>query len=197
VRDRRPAADLCVDSVLDVDFAALASSGVRGVLLDVDNTLVRPGGAHVPRAFVEHLHHAREVHIERWALASNARRDLSPVVDAIGIDTVKAGLLIAKPRRRYYRRALARLGLPPEEVAMIGDKALHDVFPAARMGLRTILVRPAWPDLLVDRILMRRGREARFFDAQSPAGTPPATTLTKFSRWRVVQHSKAPSHQRS
>ncbi len=28
---------------------------------------------------------------------------------------------------------------------------------------------------------------------QSVAGTPPATTLTKFSRWRVVQHSKAPS----
>ena len=27
----------------------------------------------------------------------------------------------------------------------------------------------------------------------SAAGAPPATTLTKFSRWRVVQHSKAPS----
>ena len=39
----------------------------------------------------------------------------------------------------------------------------------------------------------RPRRLGRPLAAHSAAGTPPATTLTKFSRWRVVQHSKAPS----
>lgn len=44
---------------------------------------------------------------------------------------------------------------------MIGDKVLHDVIPAVRLGLITVLVEPQWPGQLVDRLLLRRPREAR------------------------------------
>lgn len=156
-----PGADFYAASILDVDFGALASAGVRGVLLDVDNTLVRPRGRRMTRAVAEHLRAQREsAGISRWALASNSRRDLSMIATAIDAEIVRAGWFCAKPRRAFYRRAIATLGLRPDEVAMVGDKVLHDVSPAARLGLRTVLVQPQWPDQLVDQLLLRRRREA-------------------------------------
>jgi putative phosphatase len=155
-------ADLCAESIFDVDFALLRGLGVRGLLIDVDNTLVEPGGSCIDPGLADHLRVRRsESGIGPWALASNARRDLSPLAAAIGADVVKARGLCAKPRRAFYLKALATLGLPPHEVAMIGDKVLHDIAPAARLGIRTVLVRPRWPDQLVDRVLMRRQRETR------------------------------------
>jgi HAD superfamily phosphatase (TIGR01668 family) len=158
-----PPTHLYVRSVFDVDFTHLRDRGVmRGILLDVDNTLVPPRSNRVSQELVNHLRLGREASgIERWALASNTRRDLSALSTAIDIDVVKAGWLIAKPRKRYYLRALAKLDMRPHEVAMIGDKALHDILPAARLGLHTVLVHPAWPDQLIDRLLMRRQREGR------------------------------------
>jgi putative phosphatase len=161
VKAMRPA-DFCAESIFEVDFAALAAVGVRGILLDVDNTLVAPGSDRIAQTLVEHLRREREsTGIAHWALASNARRDLSPIASAMEAEVVQAEWLSAKPRRMFYRRALAKLGLQPPEVAMIGDRALHDAVPAARLGLRTVLVRPQWPDQLVDRLLLRRCRESR------------------------------------
>lgn len=45
-----------------------------------------------------------------------------------------------KPSPVYYEIALKRLGLKPSEVAMIGDSWARDIEPAARMGMKTILV---------------------------------------------------------
>lgn len=136
--------------------------GVRGALLDVDNTLVAPAGARVSEQVAAHLLSARRSsQIARWALATNARRDLTPLAAELDIPWIKAGRWVAKPRAAYYRRALAVIDLPAHQVAMIGDKALHDVIPATRLGLVTVLVEPQWPDQLIDRLLLRRRREAR------------------------------------
>jgi uncharacterized protein len=154
--------DFHAESLFDVDFPRLRDLGVRGVLLDVDNTLVRPRSDRIERSLADHLVRQRNaLGFERWALASNARRDLSNVASTIGAEIVSPGWFAAKPRELYFRRALAQLDMDPAEVAMIGDKVLHDIRPATRIGIHTVLVRPQWPDQLVDRLFMRRRREGR------------------------------------
>jgi putative phosphatase len=155
-------ADFCARSILEVDFGVLARRGVRGVLLDVDNTLVAPGKNTLSHTVAEFLRSQRASSgIDEWLLASNARRDLSTIATAIGAEVAAPRLLLAKPRLSYFHRALAKLGLEASEAAMIGDKVLHDIAPAARLGLCTVLVRPQWPDQLSDRLFLRRRREAR------------------------------------
>ena len=155
-------ADLCASSIFDVDFLALEKLGVRGVLLDVDNTIVPPRRDRVDTTVGKHLLQVRlETKISRWALASNARRDLSSLAAELRMEAVQPRWLSAKPRKSFFRRALAILALEPHEVAMIGDKVLHDISPAARLGLRTVLVKPCWEDQWIDRALMRRQRERR------------------------------------
>ncbi len=47
---------------------------------------------------------------------------------------------IRKDRPEFFRRACARLDLPPREVAYLGDLPLHDVGPARTAGLWTLYV---------------------------------------------------------
>jgi HAD superfamily phosphatase (TIGR01668 family) len=168
-------ADLCIASLFDLDFTVLSDRGVRGILLDVDNTLVVPRAKQIPAPLIDHLlsEYAR-AGIRRWALASNSHRDLSALADAIDADIVRARLLSAKPRTSYFRRALALLGMQAHEVAMIGDKILHDIVPASKLGMHTVLVRPFARDQVVDRLLLRRRRERIMCVQVSWAEAPPA-----------------------
>ena len=153
-------ADFYVSSILDVDFNAISASGARGVLLDVDNTLVPPGEDMIEQRVVNHIRQAQDhTDIARWALASNTRRELSTLATKLDVEVVRTGRLIAKPRSAYYRRALALFGLSGPQVAMIGDRALHDTLPPSKLGLVTVLVDPRWPDQWIDRLLLRRARE--------------------------------------
>jgi ribonucleotide monophosphatase NagD (HAD superfamily) len=49
--------------------------------------------------------------------------------------------LVGKPSGAFFRAALKRLGLPPEQVAMIGDDIDSDVGGAQALGMAGILVK--------------------------------------------------------
>ena len=102
---------------------------------------------------------------------------------------------LADPLRGFGRpphRAGEELGDPEVEVAQ--PDAGRDGLGAAALGQLVA-------ELLGEPLLAGVGVVARLAVAQeedphrghSAAGAAPATTLTKFSRWRVVQHSKVPS----
>jgi HAD superfamily phosphatase (TIGR01668 family) len=186
----RHTAGCWIASIFDLDFMLLARRGVRGILFDVDNTLVAPRGKRIAPSLAEFLLRERDrAGIEQWALASNSRRDLSPLAHAIDADIVRARLLSAKPRAAYFHRALSVLGMHAHEVVMVGDKILHDIEPASRLGMHTVLVRPFAEDQLVDRLLFRRRREraARVLvEAVPPArpdrGAAPSDCLTEVAK---------------
>ena len=64
--------------------------------------------------------------------------------------------VVGKPMPHIFRVALTRLGVPPHEVAMVGDSLISDVRGAQAVGLRTIWLAPpgaapseAQPDLTI------------------------------------------------
>jgi 4-nitrophenyl phosphatase len=63
------------------------------------------------------------------------------IVAAIQTATAVAPIVVGKPEPGLFEHGLRRLGgLPPEHVAMIGDRLDTDVVGGKRAGLRTILV---------------------------------------------------------
>ena len=51
-----------------------------------------------------------------------------------------------KPHRAALRRVVAELDLPPQRIAMLGDRVFTDVLCGNRLGLYTVLVRPVRED---------------------------------------------------
>lgn len=149
--------DDLMESVTRITPEFLAARGLRGLLLDLDNTLVPYHSyAEMPTSarWVEETVDAGI----RVALLSNATVRRAEewrgrlVLEGVG--------MAGKPNPRAFQRAAERLGLPPYQVGMVGDQVFTDVLGGNLAGLHTILVHPlidnALPHTRLARQLERR-----------------------------------------
>lgn len=112
---------------------------IRALVLDVDRTLLPHRSTELPASAEQWLRHAAS-QLPLHLLSNNpSRRRIGRVAEQLGVPfTTAAG----KPRRSALRRVLAELGLPPAQVALVGDRIFTDVLAGNRLGLFTVLVRP-------------------------------------------------------
>ncbi len=145
--------DLRVDRVEQLSLAYLAEHGVRGLLLDLDETLLPAGAAEPTREVVAWATSLLGGGL-RLAIVSNGR----PA--RVRLTASKLGVpgrwLVGKPWPGAYRRGLRDLGVPASEAAMVGDQLFTDVIGARAAGLRTILVPPLSSAGLPHTRLLRR-----------------------------------------
>jgi HAD superfamily phosphatase (TIGR01668 family) len=121
---------------------------IRALVLDVDHTLLPRHQSVLPPSVEKWLREAGQrlpIHL----LSNNpSRRRIGALADRLGLPyTTSAG----KPRRAALRRVLGELGVPPPQVALVGDRLFTDVLAGNRLGLFTILVKPIDPDGLPSR----------------------------------------------
>lgn len=131
-----------VNTIYDIDLHRLKERGVRGIITDLDNTLV---GAKVPLAtpeLVAWLEVVRELGFSVVIVSNNNNVRVSRFADPLGIPFVHAA---RKPANKAFVKALRVLGLEAEKTAVIGDQMMTDVLGGRRMGLFTILVSPIAP----------------------------------------------------
>jgi HAD superfamily phosphatase (TIGR01668 family) len=131
---------LLADVVWEIDLAALWERGVRGLILDLDNTLVDWNGSRVRPEVRGWLEAARRKGM-RLAMASNAigGRRVVEVAGELGVPVVKQA---GKPFPAAFRRAMAVMGTESSTTCAIGDQVFTDVLGANWLGLTTVLVRP-------------------------------------------------------
>jgi HAD superfamily phosphatase (TIGR01668 family) len=130
--------DLYYDRTAAVNLQELWDRGIRGLILDLDNTLVAWRSSDIPADVLEWSHRATEMGF-KLCIASNTRRyaRLSRVADALGAIYVTG---VAKPRRGGFRDSVWKMGLSNSQSAVIGDQLLTDVFGAKRTGLMAVYV---------------------------------------------------------
>lgn len=96
------------------------------------------------RAFRCLLGGARLVALARnryWKKGGRLVLDCGPYVAALEEATGVRAVLAGKPSRAFFAGALALLGLPASDVAMVGDDAESDVAGAKAFGMMGFLVR--------------------------------------------------------
>ena len=127
-------------SVTSLRPQALANRGIRLVLADLDNTLV-PYGVAEPNHQVRAWKAALEAAGITLFILSNSRRPgrAQRFAQALGVPYEgHAG----KPKRGGFQRAMARMGVTPEETAIVGDQIFTDTWGGNNAGVLTLLVHP-------------------------------------------------------
>ena len=159
--------DYFCDTVRDIDIELLAKHGVKYLVFDVDHTLTYYNGNEIDPKTAAYLNgHVIAGHLQGLYLASNTLRDLSPLGADINAPSIRASLQTRKPQKRYFAKVLATIGCQPHEVAMVGDRLINDIWGGNRSGMVTILVKPVGPDLLFDRLILRRYFGNRYLKKQ-------------------------------
>ena len=129
-------------TLAELPLQELLDQPIRGLVLDVDRTLLPRRQAELPASALRWLQQARQ-QVPIHLFSNNpSRQRIGAVAAQLNLPyTTSAG----KPRRSALRRVLAELNLPHQEVALIGDRLFTDVIAGNRLGLFTVLVKPIDP----------------------------------------------------
>ena len=140
-----------LDSTYVIDFDRLYEEGYRGVIFDIDNTLV-PHGAPADERACALFAHLKELGFQCMLLSNNKEPRVKMFNDAVHVSYIyKAG----KPKPGNYRRAMQEMGTDTTNTIFIGDQIFTDVYGANLAGIRTILVKPIHPKEEIQIVLKR------------------------------------------
>lgn len=147
-----------VSTIFDIDLNDLKRQGIRGIITDLDNTLV---GAKVPYAtpeLADWLELVRSHGFQVVIVSNNGKDRVSAFAEPLALPYVYRA---RKPLHAAFVRALEMMSLRASEAAVVGDQMMTDILGGNRIGLYTILVDPiaahdeSWYTRLVNRKLER------------------------------------------
>ena len=140
------------DSDYEIYYRQLYEHGIRGVIFDIDNTLV-PHGAPADARARNLFEKLRAIGLDTLLLSNNKEPRVKSFADAVGSKYIyKAG----KPGRRGYQEAMKRMATKPETTVFVGDQLFTDVWGAKKAGIVTYLTRPIHPKEEIQIVLKRR-----------------------------------------
>ncbi len=131
--------DQHVKSILDIHPKDLKEKGIKGIITDLDNTLVewdRPSAT--PRV-IEWFEEMKKNQIKVTIVSNNNEERVKFFSDPLNISFIYRA---RKPLSLSFHKAAKQMNVKKEEVVVIGDQLLTDVLGGNRGGFHTILVVP-------------------------------------------------------
>lgn len=128
-----------VESVYQLTPEQLKKRHISGIITDLDNTLIAWDSLDGTPEMAKWLQTMTDADIPVVIVSNNSKKRVQRVADNFGIHYLAVA---KKPSRRGMRKALEILKMPKDDVVMVGDQLLTDIFGANRLGLRSILVKP-------------------------------------------------------
>ena len=141
-----------LDSSYVIDYEKLYKDGVRGLIYDIDNTLVEHGKPATERA-VELFERLRNIGFDTCLISNNKEPRVKPFADAVGSKYVYDA---HKPSRKNYIKAMELMGTDTGNTYFVGDQIFTDVYGANRTGIPSILVKPIHPKEEIQIVLKRK-----------------------------------------
>ena len=140
-----------LDSTYEINFDKLYQEGYRGIIFDIDNTLV-PHGAPADERAIALFSHLKELGYRCVLLSNNKEPRVKMFNDVVQVSYIyKAG----KPKPGNYRKAMEMMGTDCKNTIFVGDQIFTDVYGANLTGIRTILVKPIHPKEEIQIVLKR------------------------------------------
>lgn len=140
-------------SVFTIDIEGLYKKGIRGFIVDLDDTLIPRPEYRIPFSIYSWVEKVKE-HGIKICIVSNggSTRRVEYISESLNI---KGFSLSFKPLPFAFKKALLHLGTSPGQTAVIGDQIITDVIGGNLIGAYTILVKPVSKEVSFVRMPMR------------------------------------------
>ncbi len=130
--------DRIENSTYDIDFERLYKKGYRGVIFDIDNTLVEHGKDADERA-EELFQRLKAMGMKSCLISNNKEKRVKRFNKNIQTYYIYDA---HKPSTKNYKKAMKMMDTTLQSTIFIGDQLFTDVWGAKRCGMANILVRP-------------------------------------------------------
>lgn len=143
--------DEYVASTYVIPFEKLYEQGYRGVIFDIDNTLV-PHGAPADDRARKLFARLSKLGFASCLISNNQEARVKMFNKDIGTNYIYNA---HKPSTKNYVRAMEIMGTDRSNTIFVGDQLFTDVWGAKRTGIRSILVKPIHPKEEIQIVLKR------------------------------------------
>lgn len=128
-----------VRSIFHITPEMLKEKGVKAIITDLDNTLVEWDRPNATPKLIEWFTSMKAAGIQVTIVSNNNELRVKLFADPLEIPFISRA---KKPLGKAFKQALITMAIKREEVVVIGDQLLTDVFGGNRQKLHTILVIP-------------------------------------------------------
>lgn len=130
---------LFLDNIYAIDFDLLKAKSIKGLILDIDNTLVPNYIKDADNAVVQWIERAKNAGLGVCIVSNASHKRVLRFNERLKIDVVHKA---SKPRKKGFLKAADIMKTIPSEIAVIGDQVFTDILGGNRLGMYTILVKP-------------------------------------------------------
>jgi uncharacterized protein len=128
-----------VKSILDITSEELKEKGIKGIITDLDNTLVEWDRPQATPRVMDWFQQMKKNDIKVTIISNNNETRVKIFSDPLQIPFIYRA---RKPLANAFYRAAKQMNLKKEEIVVIGDQLLTDILGGNRGGFQTILVVP-------------------------------------------------------
>lgn len=125
--------------VTEITPDILKKLGIRGLILDLDNTLTTHDNPVPGEGVLDWLDVMKKNNISLMIVSNNHPPRVKPFADMLGLEFVSEG---KKPLTKGFREATDKMGLPKKCIAAVGDQIFTDVLGAGLFGVKMLYVDP-------------------------------------------------------
>ena len=132
-------ATVAVRSVRDITPELLRSMGIKGLLLDIDNTLTTHDNPEPAEGVREWITRMKRAGIQMRLISNNHEERVIPFAEGLGLECICESL---KPLGKGFRKAMKDMGLRKEQLCVVGDQIYTDILGANLFRVKSIYVKP-------------------------------------------------------
>lgn len=140
------------DSAYDIDYFSLYKEGYRGIIFDIDNTLVEHGADASPRA-IKLMAMLKAIGFKVCLISNNKEERVKRFNREINVNYIYNA---NKPSRKSFIKATEIMGTTIDNTVFVGDQLFTDIFGANRIGMMSYFVKPIGPEIEIQIKLKRK-----------------------------------------
>lgn len=128
-----------VEAIYQITPEQLKKRNFKAILTDLDNTLIawnNPDGTEELLAWIKEM---KAAGIPVMVVSNNKAVRIERAIEKLDLEYIQRAM---KPLTKGFREAERRLGLPKEQILMVGDQIMTDIRGANAAGIQNVLVKP-------------------------------------------------------
>ena len=127
-----------ITSVYSFDFINLYEIGFRGIIFDIDNTLVEHNKKADKRS-VNFIQNLKRIGFKVILFSNNNKERVSSFAKEVNVPYI---FKASKPNTKNYYKACEMLSLSKRNVVFVGDQLFTDIYGANKAEIYSILTAP-------------------------------------------------------
>ena len=150
-----------INSTYELDTEALKKNFIKGIIIDIDNTLVPWSEKFADQRVIDFADKLIKAGFKLCILSNGTKNRVAVFNKDLKLPAVHNA---AKPSSAAFKKALKLMNTKPENTAVIGDQIFTDILGGNRLGLFTVLVVPissnefVWTKLVrqIEKLILKK-----------------------------------------